>query len=186
MEKNIVRHGGFFWVRVIAKVIFFIIIVGSFFVKLETTESKKAELLELGIFDYISLSQVNTDNQVELLKVMYDYGRDKYEVNDELDDFSGLKNGALVVSGAFRDTIVGSILDYIAGFYGKSLLGKVIWAVLGIIVSIVLNAIGAFLGIFGLAYALLTQNASTQYYIAYIISFFITLLLAFNFIKGLD
>ena len=158
----------------------------SFFVKLETTETKKTELLELGFFDYISLSQVDTDNQVELLKVMYDYGRDKYEVNNELDDFSGIKNGVLVIPGAFRDTIVGSILDYIAGFHGKGLIGKIIWAVLGIVVSIVLNAIGAFLGIFGLAYALLTQTASTQYYIAYIISFLITLLLAVGFVKELD
>lgn len=175
----------FLSIALFTKVTLIILIIASFFIKMDTTEAKKAELLEPGILDYISLSKVDQRNKFEMVKVMYDYKMDKYKVTEDLGVFSGIKNGILVVIGFFRDTIVGFALDYIAGFYDKGLIGKAIWLVLGLFLSAILNLLGAFLGMFALAFGLLIQPASMGYYVAYIISFVIMLLGVFAPIEDL-
>lgn len=157
-----------------------VLIIASFFIKLDATEDKKRELLEPGILDYISLSQVNEKNKVEMVKVMYDYKLDKYKVKEDLGVLSGIKNGVFSVVGFFRDFFVGFVLDYIAGFYDKGLIGKAIWLILGLFLSVILNLIGAFFGMFALAFGLLTQPASMGYYISLVVSFFGTLVLSFG------
>ena len=156
-------------------------IIASFFIKLDTTASKEAELLEPSFLDAIALSQVDLTNNVEMIKTMYDYRTDKYEVTEDLGVFSGVKNGVFVVIGFFRDTIVGFVLDYIAGFHDKGLIGKVLWLVLGFFYAFIVNIFASFFGMFGLAFGLLTQSASMGYYVVYVISFIITLVVTFGF-----
>lgn len=160
-------------------ILIFLVII-SFFIKLDTTQDKKEELLTPGIFDYISLAKVDYDNNIEMVKVAYDYSLDKYKVQEDLNVLSGVKNGIFVVVGFFRDLLVGFGLDYLAGFYDKGLIGKVIWLFLGVVISGFLNLIGAFLGMFGIAFGLLTQVAPIQYYISYIISFILMMMLVFG------
>ena len=48
----------------------------------------------------------------------------------------GLKNGVLIGMGYYRDVLINSICDYISGFKNKGAIGKIIWAVLGLLVFI--------------------------------------------------
>jgi len=145
-----------------------IAVICTFFIQFETTSSKKADLEEKGIGDYIEASMVETD--FDAISFLIGQQDNRYHENNNLSFIDGLKNGALVIASYCRDVIVGIICDYLSGFYDKGIIMKIVWGFFGLFIVSFITIITSFFGTIMLAFDLLTQKGSIVYHIGYLIS----------------
>lgn len=142
--------------------------ISSFFINFETTTNRKADLEEQGITDLIELSMI--ENDFDMISYVVGNMPNKYNENNDLSFFDGIKNGSIVIASYARDVIVSFICDYISGFYNKGIIMKLIWLVFGFFIEIIKNAFLCMFGTVVLVFKLLFQKGSVSYYLGYIIT----------------
>ena len=168
-NKNSGGKGVFYMNKTICGILVIIGIIASLVVPIEATTETKESLMEPSIFDVIGV-----ENEIDAIPVAIEYGVLKYNENNNLQFMDGLKNGVLIGMGYYRDVLINSVCDYISGFKDKGTIGKIIWAVFGLLVFIK-QIFFCFIGIFMKGFSLLTQKANTSYYVGYILGILIFL-----------
>lgn len=161
----------------ISVIIVIIAAISSFFINFETTSNRKAELEEKGLADLIELKvlEKNMKNDFDIIPYLISNMPDKYNENNDLSFWDGIKNGSIVIASYARDVIVGFLCDYISGFYDKGIVMKIIWAFFGLFIEIIKNAFLCIFGTIVLVFKLLFQAGSISYYLGYIISLLVSL-----------
>lgn len=157
----------------VSVIIVILVAISSFFIKFETTTNRKANLEEKGLTDLIELKMI--ENDFDAISYLVGNMPDKYNENNDLSFFDGIKNGVIVIASYARDVIVGFICDYISGFYDKGIIMKIIWLIFGIPIEIIKNMFLCFFGTIILVFKLFFQKGTILYYIGYIISLFVSL-----------
>lgn len=149
------------------------LIICSLFIPLSVNYTGQSKVLNSNMLDrYVSLSRmelVSTEN------IIY-YGNSKigFEYKNKLGLFEGITNGMVVFGNFFKNTIVGTLSDYLKKFNTMSLEVKVVWLFFGIFLEAIKNILLSVFDLIVILFILLLQATGSY---VYILSYLITIVL---------